>query len=508
MQRRTAGALLRSLSVVGAGLAVTALAVGVSTPAAAAAGDPSTLIKSAQDVTHPGANPVGHADTLNWVLSYADNGPAGASAAAITDPIDAAGTNQTYVPGSLRVPPGWTPSWSTDGTTFQHTDPGTGTVAVQATNPTARQGGTNLGNLLLAPVQPTPTATGGDGFTPIVHRTTAGEVEAWNIYHHLGAAAPKVVCSDLTTGSPCTGGPWPRPINTAVGPLGAGATGDIASTLTPQYVQDPTRPGVVYYAAITATSIGVGCLDMDAQANCGYVPLATGGPATLAGFVTTGGDLYGVAGDGRVLCMTISSRTPCANEPYAAIVPGNAIGAGGNFMGSLTVAAGKVFASSSQGGGTAPVLGCFDPTTQAACTGWTTPKPVGPGGSSTFNAYTAFDTSGNAVGACATTVGSPNSVSTCYALDGSAITAPTVFNSLPSENVWNAETASAPDGDLQSYFGIWGAVGGATVCWDWTTRGRVPRIPGTEHPSDGQRRCHPGLRLLLRHHDTVPVRAR
>ncbi|HKN98296.1 MAG TPA: hypothetical protein VJX10_14345, partial [Pseudonocardiaceae bacterium] len=448
MQRRSARAMLRALSVVGAGTAAVALVVVAPAPVVAAPGDLSVLAKSAQDVTHPGANPVSHGDTVNWVLSYADNDASGPAPATITDPIDAAGTGQTYVPGSLRVPPGWTPSFSTDGTTFGAADTGAATVAVRATNPTARQGGTNLGNLLLAPVQPTPTATGGDGFTPIIHRSASGEVEAWNIYHHLGGAAPKVVCSDLTTGHPCAGGPWPRPLNSTAGPLGTGATGDVASTLTPQYVQDPNRPGDVYYAAVDGTTTGVGCLDMGAQANCGYVPLETVAGPTESGFVAQGGNLYGVGADGRTLCMTISSQSPCAGEPYVSVVPGNRIGAGANFMGSLTVAQGKVFISSNAGGNA--LIGCFDPATTSACAGWPQPKTAGqPNAGGTFDIYDDFDTSGNAIGVCSTTSGIPTT--SCYAVDGSSLPDPGVFRAVTGiEDVWNAETATAPGGDLKS----------------------------------------------------------
>jgi hypothetical protein len=463
--------------MLGVGVTVAALTVGAPASAGAAT-TPSVLSKSAQDVTRPGANPVGHSDTLNWTVSYADNDTGGPAQATVTDPVSG---GQTYVPGSLQVPPGWAPSWSTDGSTFQNTDPGASTVAVRATNPTARQGGTNLGDLLLAPVQPTATSTGGDGFTPILHRTASGEIQAWNMFHHLVPSAPKVVCSDLTTGQPCAGGPWPRPVNTAVGPLGSGSTGDIASTLTPQYVHDPGRPDVVYYAAITSAAVGVGCLDMEAQANCGFVPLAatgSGGANGLAGLVAAGGNVYGVGSDGRVLCMTIATRAPCAGQPFPAIVPANNNVFGANYMGSLALVNGKVFASSAPGGGT-PVLGCFDPATGATCTGWSTPKAVGPAGSTTYDAYTAYDTSGNAVGACSTTVGNPTAAATCYAVDGSALAAPTVFGALPADQlVFNPETFVAPDGHLRSYFGIWGgAVGGGTVCYDWTRAAACAGFP-------------------------------
>ncbi|HEX5408081.1 MAG TPA: hypothetical protein VFX16_37940 [Pseudonocardiaceae bacterium] len=483
MQRRSAGTAVRAFSVLGVGVTVVALAVTIPAPVLAAtpAADPSVLTKSAQDVTNPGANPVGHGDTVKWVLNYNDNDSSGPGAATITDPIDAAGTGQTYVPGSLQVPPGWSTSFSTDGTTFGATDPGTATAAVRATNPTARQGGTNLGNLLLAPVQPTPTATGGDGFTPIIHRTPSGEVEAWNIYHHLVAPNPKVVCSDLTTGQPCAGGPWPRPLNTAVGSLGSGPTGDIASTLTPQYVQDPNRPGVVYYPALTAASVGVGCLNMDTQANCGYVPLESPG-GTESGFVRQGGDLYGVGTDGRTLCMTMASQTPCAGEPFAAVVPGNRLGANANFMGSMVVTQGKVFISSNQNG--SGLIGCFDPATSAACAGWSAPLLVGaPNVGGTFNIYTDFDTAGGPIGVCSTTSGA--TTTSCYAIDGTPLPDPGVFRAVGNGNdTWNAETATAPGGDLKSYFGVWGTIPGATVCYDWTTASPCPGFPAlATHPS-------------------------
>lgn len=479
MQRRSGRAVMRAFTVLSA-VSATVLGFAVATPAEAADA-PSVLTKSVQDVTQPGANPANHGDTLNWVLSYTDNSTAGPAAATITDPIAAAGTGQTFVPGSLRVPQGWTPSYSTDGTTFGPADPGTATVAVRATNPTARQGGTNLGNLLLAPVQPTPTATGGDGYSPIVYRDPSGHVQAWNIYHHLFASAPKVVCSDLTTGAPCAGGPWPRPLNTAPGPLGSGSTGDIATSLTPQYVQDPGRPGVVYYAAITASSVGVGCLDMGAQANCGYFPLESASNGTLSGFVANGGNLYGVGPDGSVLCMTIASQAPCANEPYAPVVPGNRVGAAANFEGSLTVAGGKVFISSSPAGA-APVLGCFDPATNSACANWAAPKAVGPAGVGTFSAYTDFDQSGTGVGACSTTSGTV--VTTCYAIGGTALPAPTAFNGDNGRSVFSTETARAPGGDLKSYTGMWSGANGWTVCYDWTTAAPCAGFPlPNPHPN-------------------------
>jgi hypothetical protein len=183
---------------------------------------------------------------INWVVDYTDNGAAGPAAATITDPIQGAPSAQTYVRGSLTVPPGWTHSWSTDGTTFQGSDTGTATTAVRATTASARQGGTNLSAGLLPPLTSVSTPTGGDGFTPVLYRAN-GKVEAWNLYHHSTIPAAVAVCTDLTTGQACAGGPWPKPINAAPGPLGSGATSDLATASIESFVLDPDHPGVMYY---------------------------------------------------------------------------------------------------------------------------------------------------------------------------------------------------------------------------------------------------------------------
>lgn len=467
------------VSSVTAGLLVAGVLVGLAATSAPAA-DGSVLHKSAQNVTHQGADPAGHGDVINWVVDYTDNRSVTPAAATITDPINGAGSSQTYVPDSLKVPPGWSPSWSTDGTTFQGTDTGAATTAVRASTPSARQGGTSLSANLLPPLQSVSTATGGDGFTPILYRAD-GKVEAWNLFHHSAAPAAVVVCTDLSTGQACAGGPWPKPINAAPGPLGSGATSDLATSTTEQFVFDPDHPGMVYYPAFAAGSVGVGCLDLGARANCGYWPLINrgGSPSSvngIGGLVEQGGNLYGMASTGQVLCLSMASHTPCADQPYAAIVPPNNDQPGipkNEYFGSMTVANGKVFASSSPLGSStgqhAPVLGCFDPGTKAECTGWTTQRVVGAAGSYTYNAYVGYDTAGHANRVCST-ITSPAMKTTCYDFGGTAVAAPAEFDGLPSgAQAFSPNVVTTPDGHVRSYFGIWGgSVAGATVCHGWT----------------------------------------
>lgn len=442
-------------------LLATALAGSTLTAAVPVVAQPSvsTLTKSVQGVS----DPAGHGDTATWVVSYANGAP---GAATITDTI---GAGQTYLPGSLQVPPGWT---------------GTEGNPVSATNPHVRNGGRALSSLLTPPVQASATATGGDGFTPILHRTPDGRLQAWNVYHHVGAAFPKLVCTDLTTSSLCAGGPWPKPLNTTPGPFGTGNTGDIASPLEPQYVRDPVNPARVYYSATTTTSIGVGCLDLAAPGNCGYWPLMTraGQTTDLAGLVQIGGNLYGVATSGHVVCWTIASQSACANQPYAPIVPFT--NSSGWYLGALTVAAGKLFASSSPYGGGIPVLGCFDPGATSTCAGWPAPKPIGPSGNYTYNAYTAYSTTGAETGACSSTTGALNTT-TCYAVDGSSLSAPSSAAGLEGGViVFNPELIRTGD-RVRSYLGVWrGPYLGAAVCHDWSTGTSCASMPARiTHPN-------------------------
>jgi hypothetical protein len=480
-----------------AGLLVAGFGTGIGGGVAHAA-DTSVLAKSVSDVTDPGADPARHGDVLNWTVSYADNSSGGPAAATITDPINGAPTAQTYVPGSLRVPQGWTPSWSTDGTNFQSTDQGAATVAVRATNPGARPGGTNLSALLLEPVQATATSTGGDGFTPVLYRNPGtGHVEVWNTYHHDPAPNAQLVCSDVSTEQLCDGTSWPKPLNTTPGPLGSGPASDISTTFTPQYVFDPGRPGVLYYPAYTAGAVGIGCLDLPNRANCGFFPLQnTGGASSsvndIGGIVATGGNIYGVSTTGQVLCLAMASRTPCAGQPYAAVVPGNSDSPGTAqqyYRGGLTVADGKIFVSASPASG--PAMGCFDPATSAACAGWSTPRTFGPAGDWNWGAeFTAFDTAGNETGACATDLsGTTRPSVSCYAFDGSALPAPTVFGSAPVGGYsLSTDTATAPDGHVHTYFPIWGSgVNGGTYCWDWNLAALCSGFPTPAvHPSANQ----------------------
>src|SRR5690349_6627017 len=98
--RRAAVAVSAVLLAVGAGALqpLSALAAPASAPASAAdAPGASTLVKTAQNVTHPGQLPVGHGDTVNWTVGYHSAAAGDPASATITDVVQGAGSGQSYV---------------------------------------------------------------------------------------------------------------------------------------------------------------------------------------------------------------------------------------------------------------------------------------------------------------------------------------------------------------------------------------------------------------------------
>ncbi|GGK67341.1 hypothetical protein Sme01_09630 [Sphaerisporangium melleum] len=164
-----------------------------------------------------------------------------------------------------------------------------------------------------------------DSFAPLLFLQSGPNpgLQAWSIAHHAFAvpSAPKVTCINIADGTHCTnpeGGAttWPKPLSTQPGSLST-VPGDISTTQVPQYVINPLDTSLILYPAVTKTpfagfpdgSVGVGCLLLAAQYNCGYHPLA---PLTnnagqsntngLTGFVQVGNELYGATTSGLELC--------------------------------------------------------------------------------------------------------------------------------------------------------------------------------------------------------------
>ncbi|MFF2619516.1 hypothetical protein, partial [Kitasatospora sp. NPDC058046] len=464
---------------------------------------PVTLAKTGTDTTTGSTTQTAQGDTVRWVVS-ATNPDGAPVSTTVTDAIQggpgSTPQTQSYVPGSLQVPPGFTKQWSTDGgTTFSGTDQGAATNVLQATNPTLSSPATGQVVQIPPPFTPINTATGGDGFTPIRYTATINGVptpEIWNIYHHGFSNTASVVCTDLLTNGPCptpTGAPatWPQALNSSAADT---TTGDIGSTRTPTYVQIGSR---LYYAAIsrvTQALIGVGCIDLQAQTSCGLTPLQTGTGLVIGGVVQAPNQLiYAVSGTGEILCYDPVGNSSCGTFNIGLPPNEGQVAFSGDYAGIMRVINGKIYVTDNQLAPLPTVMSCFDPSTNAACTGWATPKtvvtPTGTEAARADNVFEMYDTAGTVTGVC-TAVGGvelavtpPVGTVVCFDFAGNPVAAPPGLQTLLSTNVAPGEsnfqvplTITAPNGHLETEFPFWiylsisPTSNSSEFCYDWNTQ--------------------------------------
>ncbi|MBJ7597299.1 hypothetical protein [Candidatus Nephthysia bennettiae] len=440
----------------------------VATPVRAA---DATLSKSGQDTATGSTTQTTHGGNVNWVLNYANGSAGGPAQAAITDPVQ---TGQTYVPGSFQAPPGWTREWSPDGTNYQATEPAT----VQAVRASATVNNPATDQTVDLPRPPVVAAifagSGGDGWRPISYR---GKI--YNIFHHRDSRKPGISCADPLTGRTCPG--YPTYVSSQAGaPLGTGPN-DLDSTfaLNDEFV-DRTgqfgRRGNVYYPAQQAGTqkLGVACVNLEASNSCGFTVIdpAAGVERTVnppngensiqaSGGVQFGGRYYMYGVNAKLYCMDIATRTPCAGQPFGLGLPAaftgvnaNGGGGGGRFGAAGNIAShligGKIILLASYdnlldtaGSGLGDRIACFDPTTEAVCSGFTqitipnttgnaltNPQPAN--ADVVFTMTRTLNSSGQENGFC---VYAFNGASTpprhgleCWNLDGASVTPPAVLN--------------------------------------------------------------------------------
>ncbi|MFH8472899.1 hypothetical protein [Streptomyces sp. NPDC018000] len=418
------------------------------------------LVKTGKDVVTGSTTTANRGDAIQWTVSYTNPGGSPADTS-ITDVIQGGPGStpqaQTFVPGSLKVPPGFTAQWSTDGgSSFGTEDAGKATNAVRAVNPQAPSPATAQAAVLPPPFSPVTQQTGGDGWIPILHTATVNGVETpqiWNVYHEAHSAdGATVVCTEVRTSKGCTSPTgeartWPQAMNSSV----AGALkGDLATNFSPTYVQIGSK---LYYPASLGrgpSPVGVGCLDLQAQQSCGFTALATAN--AVSGVVQApNGKIYAVSGTGAVLCFDPDAGAACGTFD---------IGLSAATRGGMTVVDDRVFVTANG------AVGCFDPARGAACAGWTSPKS----GPSSLGIYPRHDTDGKKTGVCVTAT-SPDVP--CWNTEGNAIASPPGLQALLTMNSSGINAApmtfEAPGGHTRSLFPSW-AKGGAAYCYDWTTQ--------------------------------------
>jgi hypothetical protein len=245
------------------------------------------------------------------VLHYSNT--AGAVAAAdVTDKV----SGQDFVPGSLKAPPGFTPSWSTDGgSTYSTTEPTAGVNAVQA----AGREGPATGDATTFPASAhgfVGTSNSGDGYEAIFFN---GNV--YNVHHHAAIAAggqtlldchvkatgavcpgfaPSGIYASLTAGDPFTTTPRPGSMTTPQNPS-AGFDATTGRLFIPM-------------SAVNAgtNEFGLLCVDLTQSIYCGFHVFGTEfNNQGISGASQVGTQVFVADFDGDIHCYDYATDTDC-----------------------------------------------------------------------------------------------------------------------------------------------------------------------------------------------------
>lgn len=422
-----AAAIVIAVSVL-IGLAASASAIAGTTAA-------STFTKSGSDastgstVTSGGAvGTTAAGDTINWVLHYRNT----TGAVAQTDITDAIGGNQSFVPGSLKTPPGLAPQWSTNGGgTYAGAEPAAGVDAVGATGGIVD--GATGGQVQSLPATSgfVAAGAGGDGWEAIFIGANI-----YNIHHHAGVAISQIDCHVKTTGANCPGYPATFISQNAGDPLGTG----LQTLITSNQPSAMVRGTKIYFPAgvNNTTSVGVGCVDVAANTSCGYTQLGSaavnsvGATAQISGGAVVGAKYYLIGDQAQIYCYDASTQAACAGYPLVGVADPTFVGDNISAHYSHLEAFGNgryVFGNLRRANDTRD-LTCIDTTTDASCPGF--PKVAygglfNPGATGLFNSVQApiLDAAGNVTGICGGA--SPNTAShpfVCFDLTGTAVPTP------------------------------------------------------------------------------------
>ena len=374
------------------------LAVLVPSMYAGAVTSPPVASKSGTAVATGSNTEVVSNDAVDWTMNI-ENTDLDAVNGVLTDTI---GDGHEYVPGSTKVPEGWSLYFSNETTGDDFTAPESPAVrrvrAITAQGPVP---GSLKG--LIAPVPGTfPAATGGDGWVPIV-----GNPRIFNVYHHTGVGKPEVNCTDRRTQSTCPG--YPKEVSISktddfFTPFSAAANVDAQGRLWFSGTHDlpgSNDPGGFY------------CWDTTTDAKCGdgFYPVTDNlraGTAYVArspfsGVATNGSKLYALAVHPTtgpkankidLECFDTATLTACGTTSMnTAGLPGwnnDQYAEGRSPVLQMRQIGTKAYFLVDYGANPGPNEGlgnrllCADLTTGGPCAGWTTPAVPGTSGGATL----------------------------------------------------------------------------------------------------------------------------
>jgi hypothetical protein len=325
--------------------------------------------------------------------------------------------------------------------------------------------------------------TGGDGYTPILHKMPSGETRIFTIYHHLKPSASPppnntINCVIASTSNICPS--YPKYFSSTAGTSNTGPD-DIATSFYPHYAIQGSK---LYYTAQRASDNGVGCFDMEAGTNCGYTALGSlamgplsSRPAVTDGLEQVGDRLYSFGKDLQAYCFNLTTQTACVGQPYdVALGEGTLPAYDGQdtripreVIGTNIYLAVNYYTQSTPANAR---LVCFDALTNTRCAGWAgsvnlpgTGTNQGGATEGVSSIFAAYNTTGTATAVCTSDYG-PDGASCWNLLTGaSAASPPGLMVGLP---------ASLPREETRlgnkTYFAFYQAPGGFAQCYDFTTQ--------------------------------------
>lgn len=412
--------------------------------------------------------------TVNWVVQYANTSGAVLPSATVID-----GPISTIIPGSLQQPPGWIGTTNSNPPAHNFAK-WTGTNIAPHGVMTATLVAAGGGNF---------SVTGaGDGYQPIPYSHPSGP-RIYLMNHHEAPGTALFDCIDATTGIRCPAG-WPRKL-----PFGdGGADSSGTSGNNSEYVINGSK---FYYPAQNFTKWGIGCFDLDTDAQCGFTKLgeSSANPVQvktmLQGPWLVNGELYLASYDGQVYCAKLAPGLPaCLSSGYKIPLTTIKLKVPAQSSDALDwrngVIAGKVVGKrlyltslgawyADTGNAMTKYFNCFDAATKTAC--WATdPLQLSSSGTGTSNEpppstfaynssnYVYYKTNGDAQAICTRYNTVPKQK--CTDLNnGAPIVLPVIFNSESKRlshnvHIWPRTYFSETTGyTFAGVFQGW--------CWDW-----------------------------------------
>ena len=461
-------------------------------PAPAGTSEASTLTASGSDATAGStadsatgtAGTTRPGDAIDWMLHYRNE----TGAPATVNLKDRIAGDQSFVPGSLKLPPGLAAQNSTDGGgTWAAGAPPANAAGVGATG-TVPAGTTNA----TSPAFKTATldfkTPGGDGYS-----VEGLGSNIYTVFHH-DADTLVAFCATLGNAK-CSG--WPA-ISTYVDPVAGTAigTGKSGQYVTAGENGSFIANGNLYWgveavapvdpqASVKKYEIGVQCLNLTALTSCGFTLLdtttnryGTGGKVSTDGIPAADGNYYFFAGSGNMLCFNPTTGK-CGSVD---MLDGRAtVNASTNTYNASFLTAGRHIFVTFVAPGNKLFISCYDTTTAARCDD---DFPIAEG-TATNGAFPdtmapVLTSSGVFVGAC------DLDKATCYKPTGD-----TVANPYPGiRGISYPTTVGFGDGVIVgSRFYAGRTTDGKIQCWDFSMRTgdeAVPACNGFDGPKNSK----------------------